>query len=265
MENKLRVLIADASEDYRGMLSSALEADMHFQLLDTAVDGLDAVAKAAALQPDVIVLDLVLPKLDGMGVLRRLQEMNLSALPFVVSGFYNSHVVAQAVELGACYFMPKPYEMEELLGRIRLCACTQPMRAAEAVPADRAALAKRKAEQGLETAVTDIIHEIGVPAHIKGYQYLREAIILTVNDMEIINAVTKALYPAVARKFQTTPSRVERAIRHAIEVAWDRGDLETLQRFFGYTVSNIKGKPTNSEFIAMIADCLSLRRKAGSF
>jgi two-component system response regulator (stage 0 sporulation protein A) len=109
--------------------------------------------------------------------------------------------------------------------------------------------------------VTEIIHEIGVPAHIKGYQYLREAIILTINDMDIINAVTKVLYPTVAKKFSTTPSRVERAIRHAIEVAWDRGDLETLQKFFGYTVSNIKGKPTNSEFIAMIADRLSLQRR----
>jgi len=116
-------------------------------------------------------------------------------------------------------------------------------------------------EDNLEAVVTEVIHEIGVPAHIKGYQYLREAIILTINDMDIINSVTKILYPTVAKRFNTTPSRVERAIRHAIEVAWDRGDIETLQKFFGYTVSNVKGKPTNSEFIAMIADCLSLRRK----
>ena len=116
-------------------------------------------------------------------------------------------------------------------------------------------------EQSLESVVTEVIHEIGVPAHIKGYKYLREAIMLTVQDMEIINSVTKVLYPEVASKFNTTPSRVERAIRHAIEVAWDRGDLEVLQKFFGYTVSNIKGKPTNSEFIAMIADRLSLQRR----
>ncbi|MBQ3403859.1 MAG: sporulation initiation factor Spo0A C-terminal domain-containing protein, partial [Oscillospiraceae bacterium] len=116
-------------------------------------------------------------------------------------------------------------------------------------------------EQSIESIVTEIIHQIGIPAHIKGYQYLREAIILTINDMDIINAVTKVLYPAVAKKFGTTPSRVERAIRHAIEVAWDRGDVEILQKYFGYTVSNIKGKPTNSEFIAMIADRLSLQRK----
>jgi len=265
MENKLRVLIVDSGEEYRRTLAGAVEADTHFQLLDTAADGLDGVAKATALQPDVIIMDLVLPKLDGMGLLRRLQETGSRAIPFVVSGFYNSQVVAQAAELGAAYFMPKPCDMAELLGRIRLCSCTQPMRAAAEVSPEQPGLARRKAEQGLEAAVTDIIHEIGVPAHIKGYQYLREAIILTVNDMDIINAVTKVLYPTVARKFATTPSRVERAIRHAIEVAWDRGDLETLQKFFGYTVSNIKGKPTNSEFIAMIADCLSLRKKAGSF
>ena len=265
MENKLRVLIVDSSEEYRRTLAAAVEADAHFQLLDTAGDGVDAVQKAGALQPDVIIMDLVLPRRDGMGVLRRLQETGSRAIPFVVSGFYNSQVVAQAAELGAAYFMPKPCDTAELLGRIRLCSCTQPIRTAAETASEQSGLAKRKAEQGLEAAVTDIIHEIGVPAHIKGYQYLREAIILTVNDMDIINAVTKVLYPTVAKKFATTPSRVERAIRHAIEVAWDRGDLETLQKFFGYTVSNIKGKPTNSEFIAMIADHLSLRRKTANF
>ncbi len=264
MESKLSVLIADPGEETRAALSAAFAADAHFLPAETAADGLEAVAKADALQPDVIVLDLVLPKLDGLGVLRRLQESGSAAAVFVVSGFYNSRVAAQAAELGASYFMPKPCDAAELLGRVRACCLAQPSRTL-APTGDDPELARRKAERGLETAVTDIIHEIGVPAHIKGYQYLREAIILTVNDMDVINAVTKVLYPAVARKFSTTPSRVERAIRHAIEVAWDRGDLETLQKFFGYTVSNIKGKPTNSEFIAMIADCLSLRKKAGSY
>ena len=263
MESKLSVLIAEPGEDYRAALSAAFAADPQFLPPETASDGLEAVAKAAARQPDVIVLELVLPKLDGMGVLHRLQEADCTASIFVVSGFFNDRIAAQTAELGACYFMPKPCEASELLSRVRLCCCTQPLRAA-AADADGSELARRRAERGLEAAVTDMIHEIGVPAHIKGYQYLREAIILTVNDMDVINAVTKVLYPAVAHKFGTTPSRVERAIRHAIEVAWDRGDLETLQKFFGYTVSNIKGKPTNSEFIAMIADCLSLRQKAGS-
>lgn len=154
--------------------------------------------------------------------------------------------------------MPKPCDVPALLSRIR--QVTSVSRTA----ATRQGVAMFRSEPNLESVVTDVLHEIGVPAHIKGYQYLREAIIMTINDMDAINSVTKVLYPEVARKFDTTPSRVERAIRHAIEVAWDRGDIETLQKFFGYTVSNVKGKPTNSEFIAMIADCLSLRRKVAA-
>lgn len=205
----------------------------------------------------------MLPKLDGMELLRRLPETGCTPHIIVLSGFVNSKVIAACSSLGVDFFLPKPCDMPVLLGHIRRLA-------AEDAPSGagydcRAASSRRGgADVDLEAVVTDIIHEIGVPAHIKGYQYLREAIILTINDMEMINAVTKVLYPEVARKFGTTPSRVERAIRHAIEVAWDRGDIETLQRFFGYTVSNIKGKPTNSEFIAMIADNLSLRRKQAS-
>ena len=175
-----------------------------------------------------------------------------------MSGFFNDHVIQEAAELGAYYFMPKPCDVPALLCRIR--QVTAQNRSA-AGPAKQPGVDMSRRGENLEAVVTDVIHEIGVPAHIKGYQYLREAIILTINDMDIINSVTKVLYPTVAKRFATTPSRVERAIRHAIEVAWDRGDIETLQKFFGYTVSNVKGKPTNSEFIAMIADCLSLRRK----
>ena len=144
--------------------------------------------------------------------------------------------------------MPKPCETESLLERMRqACRTEQPV--------------EEDTLQALEREVTTVIHEIGVPAHIKGYQYVREAIVIAVQDMDVINAVTKVLYPEVARRYATTPSRVERAVRHAIEVAWDRGDLETLQRYFGYTVSNTKGKPTNSEFIAMIADRIRLHQK----
>jgi len=203
----------------------------------------------------VLLLDLVLPGLDGMGVLQQLGERERRPVTIVLSAFYNERMVTRAAALGAYYYIPKPCDVSALLARIRQSV------GEEQLPAPFSA-ADRAEETELESAVTEIIHEIGVPAHIKGYQYLREAIILTIRDMEVINAVTKVLYPAVARKFGTTPSRVERAIRHAIEVAWDRGDIETLQRIFGYTVSNIKGKPTNSECIAMIADCLSLRRRA---
>jgi two-component system response regulator (stage 0 sporulation protein A) len=151
--------------------------------------------------------------------------------------------------------MVKPCRFSAVAERVRLLA-TQNWAEAQTAPAS-------PLRQGLESSVTAILHEIGVPAHIKGYQYLREAIIMTVEDLEVINAVTKVLYPSVAEKFGTTASRVERAIRHAIEVAWDRGDLDTLQKYFGFTVSNAKGKPTNSEFIAMIADRLQLQRRQG--
>ena len=189
-------------------------------------------------------------------VLRRLPEACPGAKAIVVTHLYRNEIVRQCTALGAAYFVPEPCDITALLDRIRQIG---------ALPSqEEVFLPARPSDANLEAAVTEIIHEIGVPAHIKGYQYLREAIILTINDMDIINAVTKVLYPEVAKKFGTTPSRVERAIRHAIEVAWDRGDIEVLQKFFGYTVSNIKGKPTNSEFIAMIADCLSLRQKQGA-
>ena len=168
-------------------------------------------------------------------------------MTILVSGFVSDRMLAEASELGAAYFLPKPFETAALLDKMRGLFLKAPQ---ESLPS-------------LKTMVTSVIHEIGVPAHIKGYQYLREAIKITVRDMDVINAVTKVLYPEVAKRFATTPSRVERAIRHAIEVAWDRGDLETLQKYFGYTVSVSKGKPTNSEFIAMIADRLTLEQKNG--
>lgn len=266
METKTRVMIADSSEDFRLIMTDILNGEDDMEVIGTAGDGLSALALVSALEPDVLLIDLVLTKLDGLGVLQKLTEKPRGPAVIVVSGFFNEHVVAQAAELGAYYFMPKPCDTPALLTRIRQVSGrgkTGAVKTAAAMSASRlpGAPVQARQEQSLESIVTEVIHEIGVPAHIKGYQYLREAIILTINDMEVINAVTKVLYPAVAKKFGTTPSRVERAIRHAIEVAWDRGDLETLQRFFGYTVSNIKGKPTNSEFIAMIADSLSLRRK----
>ena len=203
-------------------------------------------------RPDLILMDVVLPGLDGFGVMKKLKQPDgYCPKVIVLSAFCNDRVVMEAVELGAFYFLSKPCEQNALLDRMRM-AFGQPAVSAEQHPAE------------LKNLVTSIIHEIGVPAHIKGYQYLREAIMIAVDDMDVINAVTKVLYPEVAKRFSTTPSRVERAIRHAIEVAWDRGDLETLQKFFGYTVSNAKGKPTNSEFIAMIADRLVLEQRGQS-
>ena len=246
METKTRILIADANPDFSSLVSDLVAGEGDMEVVGTADNGADALALIGELKPDVLLLDLVLSKLDGL-----------------LSGFVNGKVVGECSALGADYFISKPCDPASLLIRIRQLVGTE--RGEGPLPGYELNASRRSAaDAGLESVVTDIIHEIGVPAHIKGYQYLREAIILTIRDMDMINAVTKVLYPEVARKFSTTPSRVERAIRHAIEVAWDRGDIEVLQKFFGYTVSNIKGKPTNSEFIAMIADHLSLKQKQGA-
>ncbi len=264
METKIRVLIADPNEDFQLLMKNLLSHEADMEAVGTSSDGSDALAKIEALHPDVVLLELVQPRLDGLGVLRKLSEKESAPPVLVLTGFVNAHVVAECANLGAAYFMSKPCDTVELMQRLRQSAQTGRKPLPVTGSRTPAAAPETKTDNAsLESVVTDIIHEIGVPAHIKGYQYLREAIILTINDMDAINAVTKVLYPEVAKKFSTTPSRVERAIRHAIEVAWDRGDVETLQKFFGYTVSGIKGKPTNSEFIAMIADCLSLRRKQG--
>ena len=254
METKIRVMIADGGEDFRLLMADTLAQEKDIEVVALAADGLEALAQAAEKKPEVLLLDLVLPKIDGFGVMERLGECGCAPVTMVVSAFYNESMVSRCAEKGAYYFIPKPCDISELIRHIREAAAPRRAMMPAVVPA-------QSSESSLEATVTEIIHEIGVPAHIKGYQYLREAIIITINDMDVINAVTKVLYPTVAKKYSTTPSRVERAIRHAIEVAWDRGDLDTLQRFFGYTVSNIKGKPTNSEFIAMIADRLSLQLK----
>ncbi len=260
METRIRILTADPNREFCRQLAELVAAEGDMEVVGMAADGQEALELAAELKPDLLLLELVLPKLDGLEVLRRLRETDAPCRVIVLSGFVNGKVIAECSESGADYFIPKPCDVQALICRIRQLRFDQPH--TPGVGFDfRPNAEPARQDEDLESVVTDIIHEIGVPAHIKGYQYLREAIILTIQDMEMINAVTKVLYPEVAKRFGTTPSRVERAIRHAIEVAWDRGDVETLQRFFGYTVSGIKGKPTNSEFIAMIADNLSLKRK----
>jgi len=258
MESTIRILIADASEDFRDALADAINMEEDMLLVGAADSGQEVLSLVDSLAPDVLITDLVLAHLDGLSVLSALSERENPPAAIVMSTLFNDAVVSACSELGASYFMLKPFDFGALFTRVRQIASS---RKGAQPGAQGLSIAPPQKEPSLEAMVTEIIHEIGVPAHIKGYQYLREAIIITVNDMDAINAVTKVLYPAVAKKFNTTPSRVERAIRHAIEVAWDRGDLETLQKYFGYTVSNIKGKPTNSECIAMIADNLNLRLK----
>ena len=253
MDNITSVIIADNSEEFCSSLSSALRQTKGFQVIATATDGEQVLRLVNERRPDVLVLDMMLPKRDGISVLKAIAAMDRRPRTLATSGFLTDYVSSAAAGLGVQYLMLKPCDTEAVVERLKEIRGGETLRKPESRRADKA---------GIETLVTGIIHEIGVPAHIKGYQYLREAIIIAVDDMDVINAITKVLYPQVAKTFQTTSSRVERAIRHAIEVAWDRGDLDTLQRFFGYTVSNTKGKPTNSEFIALIADKLQLQLKS---
>ena len=253
MEHTSTVFIADSAEEFCSGLTAALQRANGFHVLGTASDGELAIRMIEEKKPDILVLDLMLAKKDGISVLKAIAGMDRKPITLATSAFLTEYVSAAAANLGVRYLMLKPCDMTALVERLGEIRGGESLR----FPAPR-----RSDKTSIEGLVTNIIHEIGVPAHIKGYQYLREAIIIAVNDMDVINAITKVLYPQVAKTFQTTPSRVERAIRHAIEVAWDRGDLDTLQRFFGYTVSNTKGKPTNSEFIALIADKLQLQLKS---
>ena len=253
MENCKTVIIADNTEEFCSSLGSVLQRTEGFRVLGTANDGEQAIRMVTERQPDILVLDMMLAKKDGITVLKAISGLERRPMVFAISGFITDYVASAAANLGVRYLMLKPCDISALVERM------EEVRGGDTL---RQPVSRQDGRPNIETLVTSIIHEIGVPAHIKGYQYLREAIIIAVNDMDVINAITKVLYPQVAKTFQTTPSRVERAIRHAIEVAWDRGDLDTLQRFFGYTVSNTKGKPTNSEFIALIADKLQLQLKS---
>ena len=253
MDKITTVLIADNSEEFCSLLKSALQQSQGFGVVGTASDGEQVLRILAERKVDVLVLDMMLPKKDGIGVLRAIAAMDRKPVTLATSGFITEYVASAAASLGVRYLMLKPCDINAVVERLEEIRFSSEIRQTNT---------RRMEGSNIETMVTNIIHEIGVPAHIKGYQYLREAIIIAVKDMDVINAITKVLYPQVAKTFGTTPSRVERAIRHAIEVAWDRGDLDTLQRFFGYTGSNTKGKPTNSEFIALIADKLQLQLRS---
>ncbi|NLK52088.1 MAG: sporulation transcription factor Spo0A, partial [Syntrophomonadaceae bacterium] len=235
-------------------LKEYLESQNDFELVGIANNGLETLDIIREKQPHIVVLDIIMPHLDGIGVLERLSTGSYGPRPKVVmlTAFGQESMTQRAVELGADYYILKPFDIEVLGNRLRQLANGQP--AAPASPVKT---------RNLDVEVTNIIHQMGVPAHIKGYQYLRDAIILVINEMNLLGAVTKELYPMIAQKYMTTPSRVERAIRHAIELAWDRGNVEMMNKFFGYTINVERGKPTNSEFIAMIADKLRIGTKIG--
>lgn len=259
MEYTTKILIADESPAGRAAIRDGLlRAGYHN--IEEATNGEETILKMTRFYPDVVLMDVWLSKLDGIGVLRNSHTLDWGHEKepafIVVSSVSNQNVFIQATEAGAELCLLKPVNINSLCEHIQNIVTR---RRKEDIPA--AAMQTEERTTDIETQVTQIIHQIGVPAHIKGYQYLRTAILLTIKDSDIINSVTKVLYPSVAKKYQTTTSRVERAIRHAIEVAWDRGDVDTLNSYFGYTIQNNRGKPTNSEFIAMIADNLRLKYK----
>lgn len=249
-DSKISVLIADDNKEFCSILNDYLLNQKDIVVTGIAKDGREALELIQQKQPDLVVLDIIMPHLDGLGVLEKLNGMDLDKMPrvIVLSAVGQDKITQQAITLGADYYVVKPFDMDIFTKRIREMFSTQDVETSRG-PID------------LETEITSIIHEIGVPAHIKGYMYLREAITMVVNDMELLSAVTKELYPSIAKKYNTTASRVERAIRHAIEVAWGRGQVDAINKLFGYTVHNEKGKPTNSEFIAIIADKLRLKNK----
>lgn len=253
MNDRIKALIADDNRDFCEILKDYFMEQDDFQLCGIAYNGVEALEMVEQLEPDILVLDIIMPHLDGIGVLEKLGGMSISQKPKVIilTALGQESMTQRAVELGADYYVLKPFDLEVLGNRIRQLAKGQ-----VSTPSHAPTKAKN-----LDVEVTNIIHQMGVPAHIKGYQYLRDAILFVIDEVNLLGAITKELYPMIAQKYNTTASRVERAIRHAIELAWDRGNVEMMNKFFGYTINVERGKPTNSEFIAMVADKLRIAQK----
>lgn len=251
----VKVLIADDNREFCELLKEFVKSQEDLQMAGMASNGVEALELIEQEKPDVVVLDIIMPHLDGIGVLEKISSGAVGVRPKVImlTAFGQESITQRAVELGADYYILKPFDFSVLGQRIRQLA--QGVEVSEYIAPSKT--------KNLDVAVTNIIHEMGVPAHIKGYHYLRDAILMVIEEINLLGAVTKELYPMIAKKYNTTPSRVERAIRHAIELAWDRGNIEMMTKFFGYTINLQRGKPTNSEFIAMVADKLRIESKAG--
>lgn len=260
---KLNIAIADDNERMVRLLDHIVSSDEELQVVGKAANGEELMEVIQEKKPDVVLLDIIMPKLDGLAVMDRVnRDPGIKKPAFIViSAVSQEKTTEDAFEVGADYYILKPFDNDMVLQQIKRTKARQERSQSRARKINAYESRKEYMERNLETDVTNIIHEVGVPAHIKGYQYLRDAIIMSVTDVEMLNSITKILYPTIAKRHQTTPSRVERAIRHAIEVAWSRGKMDTIDALFGYTVSNGKGKPTNSEFIAMIADKIRLEYK----
>ncbi|HHW62164.1 MAG TPA: sporulation transcription factor Spo0A [Syntrophomonadaceae bacterium] len=261
--NQIKVLIADDNREFCGILKDYFTNEPEFELVDVCTNGMEVLDVLAKEEVEVLILDLIMPYMDGIGVLEKLLDMNIEPRPkiIILTAFGQENITQKAVQLGADYYILKPFNLQVLGDRVKQVVRDEKPKVEK--KAYQSTAVSSPTPKNLEVEVTRIIHEIGVPAHVKGYQYLRDAIMLVVEEVNYLGAVTKELYPTIAQKYDTTPSRVERAIRHAIELAWDRGDIDKINKFFGYTINGEKGKPTNSEFIAIIADKLRLENKVG--
>ncbi|MBO8154839.1 MAG: sporulation transcription factor Spo0A [Bacillaceae bacterium] len=257
---KVKVLLTDDNRELIQMLEDYFSDQQEIEVIGSAYNGKECLEMLEEMDPDVLVLDIIMPHVDGLAVLEKMRNLEKEKLPNVImlTAFGQEEVTKKAVELGASYFILKPFDLDHLRDQIlQVNGKASNIKDNPSFIKER----KRSSKFDLDASITNIIHEIGVPAHIKGYMYLREAIAMVYNDIELLGSITKVLYPDIAKKYNTTASRVERAIRHAIEVAWSRGNVESISNLFGYTVNMTKAKPTNSEFIAMVADKLRLEHK----
>ncbi len=261
MEDSVRVVLVDDNREFCQLLEEYLNEQENILVVGVGYNGVEGLKLVKEKEPDILVLDLIMPHLDGIGVMEELNRLDLSSKvkTIILTAFGQEEVTKRVVELGANYYIMKPFDLDKLAERIR--QMMKPPKGSSNGYAISSTKVSRK-EVDLDVRITEVMHQLGVPAHIKGYIYLREAIELVIKDIEYLGAVTKELYPSVAAKYNTTPSRVERAIRHAIEVSWDRGNINALNKYFGSTVSANSGKPTNSQFIAKIADKLRLEMRA---
>lgn len=257
---KFRVLIADDNREFAQIVSRFIQEEDEFEVIGVAKDGIETLEIIEREKPDILILDIIMPHLDGLGVLEKLHESPDDFFPktIILSAVGQDKITHRAIELGAAYYIVKPFDFNVFITRLKQIAANSYVVEKNTIESQPKIKKVESREKDIESKITSIIQEIGVPAHIKGYVYLREAITMVIDNMDYLGAVTKELYPAVGERFNTTPSRVERAIRHAIEVAWSRGNIESIDRIFNHTVHNNKGKPTNSEFIALIADKLRL-------
>jgi len=266
-ESKINIVIADDNKEFCNILNDYLLNQSDIVVTGIAKDGVEALKLIQEKKPDLVVLDIIMPHLDGLGVLEKLATMEVDPMPriIILSAVGQDKITQRAITLGADYYVVKPFDMDVFIKRIRqmfnnTIYSDNVKKTITNYDSSENKISKKEPVDMI-TEITNIIHEIGVPAHIKGYMYLREAISMVVNNIELLSAVTKELYPSIGKKYNTTASRVERAIRHAIEVALSRGQVETINKLFGYSIHNEKGKPTNSEFIAMVADKLRLENK----